>query len=261
MKIKLIILYFLTFIFASCKQSMDVELTIGDSELEKMMSNTSWRLIGNYNINGSSVSDRKNNHIGDILYFSDEIFGTFNGHTNTAAKALYVNDEKCAWWWAEDSKIYVTWARETAMLNGEYSMAFGTFPNLKEINSSEMILESSYDDGRSTRWVYSRVIGSGGTPPGGGSSSYEAPEVYYDDFTPGYTNMKVQFRIGNKNRTKVTSAKGHCGSKTASGNIGSAIITFNFSNLQRGTKYKVYCTVSGPGGNGTSDTVTLSTLD
>lgn len=100
--------------------------------------------------------------------------------------------------------------------------------------------------------------GNGGSS--GGGSTYKKPEIYYSDFTSYTTSLKVVFSIGNKNRTKVTSAKGYCGSKSVNGTIGSGTITFNFTGLSRGTKYKVYCTADGPGGSATSDAVTLSTL-
>lgn len=245
---------------------MDLELNLDmdrnqESELQMMLNNTSWKLEQHYVLEGNSRTDH-NRKIGSILYFSPEIFGSANGYTNTAANALLVDNIKCGYWWADKTKIYVQWARGTAMLNGEYSAVFGSFPNLKYINTSEMVLESYYDFNDSyERWVYSRITGGGGADTGGGSTSYEAPNVYYYDSTPGYTNMMVQFKIGNKERTKVTEAKGYCGSKTVSGNIGSSMITFNFSNLQRGTKYNIYCKVSGPGGTSTSDVVTLSTLN
>lgn len=104
---------------------------------------------------------------------------------------------------------------------------------------------------------------SGGTSGGGSSGSvkYEAPEIYYYDCTSGYTTLTVSFKIGNKDRTKVTSAKAYCGSSSTNCNTGSAIIYANFSGLKKGTKYKVYCVASGPGGSGISDVVTLPTLN
>lgn len=94
----------------------------------------------------------------------------------------------------------------------------------------------------------------------GGTTSYEAPEIYYSDFTAGTSSLSVTFIIGNKDRTKVTSAKGYYGSKTTTCNVGSAVIYANFSGLKKGTKYKVYCVATGPGGTGTSETVTVQTL-
>ena len=260
--IKSMLLFIISVFLASCEKNMDLDMDRNqESELQMMLNNTSWKLEQHYVLKGNSRTDH-NRKIGSILYFSPEIFGSANGYTNTASNALLVDNIKCGYWWADKTKIYVQWARGTAMLNGEYLAVFGPFPNLKYINTSEMVLESYFDFNDSyERWVYSRITGGGGADTGGGSTSYEAPNVYYYDSTPGYTNMKVQFKIGNKERTKVTEAKGYCGSKTVSGNIGSSIITFNFSNLQRGTKYNIYCKVSGPGGTSTSDVVTLSTLN
>ncbi len=138
-------------------------------------------------------------------------------------------------------------------MRGACSVMYGIGPYFKSISSTELIFQKDKQ-----KWVYSRVYNSSGN--GGSSSNYERPEVLYYDFTPGTTTLKVVFKISNKDRTKVTSAKGVCGSKSVNGSIGSALITFNFSGLSKGTKYKIYCTVAGPGGSYTSDTVVLSTL-
>lgn len=143
---------------------------------------------------------------------------------------------------------------------------------VKSMNASESKAKSNfcgrlYAQFDNTRYFFytfgvtpSGSSGSSTGNSGNSGSTYEKPEVYYSDFTAYTTSMKVVFTIGNKNKTKVTSAKGYCGSKSVNGTIGSGTITFNFTGLTRGTKYKVYCTATGPGGSTTSDTVTLGTL-
>lgn len=213
-----------------------------NSEIQELIAKCSYRKVKMDGTSGYKLTGPSGNSI--FLPFAGYIYG------NTE---LIMGEDNYGYYWSGEANTSNLFAKYLCLGdvklpsfgNVSYSISVRAVKIKKDSNSS------SDDDN----------TGGSGSGSGGGSSSYEAPEVYYDDFTPGYTNMKVQFRIGNKNRTKVTSAKGHCGSKTASGNIGSAIITFNFSNLSRGTRYKVYCTVSGPGGNGTSDTVTLSTLD
>lgn len=214
-----------------------------NSEIQELISKCTYKKVTLDGTSGYKLTGPSGNSI--FLPCAGYIYG------NTV---YIMGENSCGYYWSGEATpskmfakyLYIGNVKLPDYGNASYSVSVRAVKIKKDSgNSSE---DNDKDD-------------DSGSGSGGSSSSYEAPEVYYDDFTPGYTNMKVQFRIGNKNRTKVTSAKGHCGSKTASGNIGSAIITFNFSNLRRGTKYKVYCTVSGPGGNGTSDTVTLSTLN
>lgn len=264
MKLKVIIFCCICAIMSSCGKDLELENKVEidvNLSFESKIKDTSWKLTQRIYIDGDNVEYRNNaSGIGSIIYFSPEIFGTEHGFTITAANALYVDNIKSGYWWTEGSKIYVQWVTGSASLNGQYMVMFGPFPCLKSISDTEMVLEETYSTGSIERWIYTKADNTTSNP-GTGGSSYEAPDVYYYDSTPGYTTLKVQFKIANQGRTKVTSAKGYCGSKTANGNIGSSIITFNFTNLQRGTRYNVSCNVSGPGGSFTTETITLSTLD
>lgn len=264
MKLKFLFFCCICAIVSSCGKDLELENNVVidvNLSLESKIIGTSWKLTQNIYIDGDNVEYR--NHasgIGSIIYFSPDIFGTEHGFTITSANALYVDNIKSGYWWTDKSKIFVEWVTGSATLNGKYSSMFGLFPGLKSISDTEMVLEMKYDTGEIQRWIYTKVDNTTSNP-GTGGPSYEAPDVYYYDSTPGYTTLKVQFKIGNQGRTKINAAKGYCGSKTVNGNIGSSIITFNFTNLQRGTQYKVSCNISGPGGSCTTEAITLSTLD
>lgn len=217
------------------------------TELEKKLFDTSWELISS-TYNGKPRTD----NIGDVLTFSSASYGNYKGYDLSFWNTLYINGEKMGAWYGYGSKIQIEYTPWDAYARGGYWVMYGIGAYFKSLSSTNLVFEDN-----DSKWIYSRVNDNSGN---GGNSKYEKPEVYYYDFTPGTTTLKVVFEIGNKDRTKVTSAKGYCGSKSTDGSIGSKLITFNFTGLSRGTKYKIYCRVDGPGGSATSDTVILSTL-
>lgn len=105
--------------------------------------------------------------------------------------------------------------------------------------------------------------GSGGNS--GGSSSYEVPEIGFEDYTPSTTSMTVNFRIYNQDEAKVTSAKVYYGTSSpttaVTATVAGSMITAKLTGLKKGTYYKIKCTGTGKGGTGTSDTFSLSTLN
>ena len=252
------------FFFSLCSCSNDDGKgdgqTTADAVLEQKFLGTSWKFVKHIVVRNGQKIDYASEELNTIVTFSGEIYGSYNGATMTAANAIFLNGEKAGWWYVSDGNLRVQF-NLGAHENGRWSAALGFNnynENLIEHTSSSII----YSDERGYIWYYKACptpnLDNSGSTPG---TSYEKPDVYYYDCTPGYTTLKVQFKIGNKGKTNVTSAKGYCGGKTVSGNIGSSIITFNFTNLKKGTKYQVYCTATGKGGTGTSDKVTLTTLN
>lgn len=98
----------------------------------------------------------------------------------------------------------------------------------------------------------------------GGSSSYEKPDIGFDDFTAYQTKLKVVYKIYNKNEAKVTSAKVYYGTssnptKSVSASVSGALITANISGLKKGTTYYVKCVATGKGGTTTTGTTKVIT--
>lgn len=259
----LILITTFSFTFTSCGDDNDDDepdsatSKLDFYDIEKKLLNTSWKLTYRHNQNSNSKG------IGDILTFSSESYGNYRGvnYSNPSIFSIYINGEKMgAWCGSADNRLSITYAPWDASTMGGCSAIYGIGPYLKSITSTQLIFE---DDEYNQKWIYSSVANNGNNGGSGNSdnnSDLEKPDIYYSDFTPGTTTLKVVFKISNKDRTKVTSAKGYCGSKSVNGSIGSGTITFNFSGLSRGTKYTVYCTADSPGGSTTSDKVTLSTL-
>jgi len=112
----------------------------------------------------------------------------------------------------------------------------------------------------------SNQIGGGsssGSTGGGGSTSYEKPDIALEDFTTYPTKIKVNYRIYNQDKAKVTSAKVYYGtsspSKSISTTVAGTLITTYISGLKKGTTYYVKCIATGKGGSTTSETTRIIT--
>lgn len=105
---------------------------------------------------------------------------------------------------------------------------------------------------------------SGGGTGTGGSTSYEKPDIGFNDFTAYQTKLKVVYRIYNKDEAKVTSAKVYYGTsanptKSVSATVAGVLITANISGLKKGTTYYVKCVATGKGGTTTTETTKVIT--
>ena len=96
---------------------------------------------------------------------------------------------------------------------------------------------------------------SGGSS--GGSTSYEKPDVTFDDYFPNYTSMKVSYKVWNGSKAKLQSAKVYYGTSSnptmrANTTFTNSVIYGNLSGLKAGTTYYVKCVATGPGGTTTT---------
>ena len=104
----------------------------------------------------------------------------------------------------------------------------------------------------------------GDSAGGGGSTSYENPDIAFNDFTAYQTKLKVVYKIYNKDKAKVTSAKVYYGTssnptKSVSATVSGVLITANISGLKKGTTYYVKCVATGKGGTTTTGTTKVIT--
>lgn len=116
---------------------------------------------------------------------------------------------------------------------------------------------SNNDDGNSN----GGDTGGGST---GGSTSYEKPNIAFNDFTAYQTKLKIVYKIYNKDKAKVTSAKVYYGTssnptKSVSASVAGVLITANISGLKKGTTYYVKCVATGKGGTTTTGTTKVIT--
>ncbi len=113
-------------------------------------------------------------------------------------------------------------------------------------------------------YYYTSINTEGDSDSGNGSSSYEKPDIAFNDFTAYQTKLKVVYKIYNKDKAKVTSAKVYYGTsskptKSVSGSIAGALITANITGLKKGTTYYVKCVATGKGGTTTTETTKVIT--
>lgn len=106
--------------------------------------------------------------------------------------------------------------------------------------------------------------GSTGGSNTGGSTSYEKPDIAFNDFTAYQTKLKVVYKIYNSDKAKVTSAKVYYGTssnptKSVTATVAGVLITANIAGLQKGTTYYVKCVATGKGGTTTTGTTKLTT--
>lgn len=146
------------------------------------------------------------------------------------------------------------------MRSGELSMMFGGgYKTIQTINSQTLIYR--YED--SYRFSYKLASNSGTS--GGGSASYEKPEIGIVDWTCTKTSITAKYRIYNQDNAKVTSAKGYYGTSSASNSVSASVagslITFTITGLKSGTEYKIKCSATGVGGTTTSEETRLPTLN
>ena len=113
-------------------------------------------------------------------------------------------------------------------------------------------------------YYYTSINTEGDSDSGNGSSSYEKPDIAFNDFTAYQTKSKVVYKIYNKDKAKVTSAKVYYGTsskptRSVSGSIAGALITANITGLKKGTTYYVKCVATGKGGTTTTETTKVIT--
>lgn len=114
-------------------------------------------------------------------------------------------------------------------------------------------------------------VGSGKTSDGdnddgGSSSNYEKPNIAFDDYDAYTTSVKVQYRIYNKDKAKVSSAKIYYGTtsnptSSVNASVSGVLITARITGLKKGTTYYVKCKATGKGGTTTTSTSRVQTLN
>ena len=113
-------------------------------------------------------------------------------------------------------------------------------------------------------YYYTSINTGGDSDSGNGSTSYEKPDIAFNDFTAYQTKLKVVYKIYNKDKAKVTSAKVYYGTssnptKSVTATVAGVLITANISGLTKGTTYYVKCVATGKGGTTTTGTTKVIT--
>ena len=272
------------FIACSNEDNEDnVEQTEGHSKNEsKIISQlvgTSWMTYNTtfYDYNRKEVSTYDNTKYPDIITFTGKRANSYN-----TDMVLYVDYHK----YHPEYKGYTYvshWNISTNHLEG-YPGAGNAFGEILSISKNE--IKTKYTGNWEKEWyridTYISTTepthnikpddGNSGSSSGGntdndntgGSTSYEKPDIGFNDFTAYQTKLKVVYKIYNKDKAKVTSAKVYYGTssnptKSVSSTVSGVLITANISGLKKGTTYYVKCVATGKGGTTTTGTTKVIT--
>lgn len=202
------------------------------SELEEIVSKCSWKISTKNNIQVVTVTGPNGNSI-DLPYYS------------------YIQDEGLAgWYWSSTS---YSSSKAYCLYFAGSSVSYGTNNKYNGFLVRPVMTNANYNGSNGN------TGGSDNDNTGGGTTTYEKPDIGFYDFTATKTSLTVQYRIFNKEEAEVTSAKIYYGtssnpssSKTAT--VSGTLITANISGLKAGTTYYVKCKATGKGGTTTTTT-------
>lgn len=179
----------------------------------------------------------------------NSIFLPLAGYTY-GSSSLFFGEETYGYYWSSTGEPDKTFAQYLHLGNTKlptsYNVSYGI---------SVRGVKKHSDKGESNNENTEEETG-GNT---GSTATYEKPDIDFYDFTATKTSLKVQYKIYNKDKAKVTSAKIYYGtsskpssSKTAT--VSGVFITANISGLKAGTTYYIKCVATGKGGTTTTTT-------
>lgn len=276
----------ITPMFTSCSSDEEdnSEQTDGHSKNEsKIISQligTSWMTyrITFYDYNNKEVSTYDNTKYPDIITFTSKRANSYN-----TDMVLYVDYNKYHPY-NKDGYTYISSWNVFGNQLESYPGAGNAFGEILSISKSE--IRTKYIGNWEKEWYRIDTYipsqepthnfkpddgGTGGSSGGntgggntGGSTSYEKPDIGFSDFTAYQTKLKVVYKIYNKDKAKVTSAKVYYGTssnptKSVSATVAGVLVTANISGLKKGTTYYVKCVATGKGGTTTTGTTKVIT--
>lgn len=170
------------------------------------------------------------------------------------------------WCVLEDGSLWITSYKSDydAKGKGENAAGYGADKLQMLKNSTNELVYCMKLASEDTYYYYTSINTEGDSDPDNGSTSYEKPDIAFNDFTAYQTKLKVVYKIYNKDKAKVTSAKVYYGTssnptKSVSATVSGVLITANISGLKKGTTYYVKCVATGKGGTTTTGTTKVIT--
>lgn len=253
------------FALSSCTNSSSDEDTQEETmcqhniSIENQLKNTCWKQYKRITGDGRTLTNMQR-----ILSFTPTPvdFGTYGTCYRTKS-----GDKYCGIWFVQEDGtlcMYTFYSDFDAFGNGENSMGYGVGKlQILKRTTNELVYRMGENDEANYYYYTSTNIG-GDNGTGGGSTSYEKPDIGFNDFTAYQTKLKVVYKIYNKDEAKVTSAKVYYGTstnptKSVSASVAGVLITANISGLKKGTTYYVKCVATGKGGTATTETTKLIT--
>lgn len=188
------------------------------------------------------------------------------GNYGTCYRLKSGNKYSGIWCVLEDGSLWINSYKSDydAKGKGENAAGYGTGKLQMLKNSTNELVYCMKLDSEDTYYYYTSINTGGDSDSGNGSTSYEKPDIAFNDFTAYQTKLKVVYKIYNKDKAKVTSAKVYYGTssnptKSVTATVAGVLITANISGLTKGTTYYVKCVATGKGGTTTTGTTKVIT--
>lgn len=188
------------------------------------------------------------------------------GNYGTCYRLKSGNKYSGIWCVLEDGSLWINSYKSDydAKGKGENAAGYGTGKLQMLKNSTNELVYCMKLDSEDTYYYYTSINTDGDSDPDNGSTSYEKPDIAFNDFTAYQTKLKVVYKIYNKDKAKVTSAKVYYGTssnptKSVTATVAGVLITANISGLTKGTTYYVKCVATGKGGTTTTGTTKVIT--
>lgn len=188
------------------------------------------------------------------------------GNYRTCYRLKSGNKYSGIWCVLEDGSLWITsfYSDYDAKGKGENASGYGSGKLQMLKNTTNELVYCMKLSSEDTYYYYTSINTEGDSDPDNGSSSYEKPDIAFNDFTAYQTKLKVVYKIYNKDKAKVTSAKIYYGTssnptKSISATVSGVLITANISGLKKGTTYYVKCVATGKGGTTTTGTTKVVT--
>ena len=251
--------------FSCCSSSSNDEETLEKTKfqhnvsVENQLKNTCWKQYKHVTGDGRTLTSMQRT----LSFTSAPIdFGTYGTCFRTKS-----GDKYCGVWFVQEDGIlymYTQYSDFDAFGNGENSSGYGVGKlDIQKMTANELVyrMELSTEE---HYYYYTSTNTGGGNDSGEGSTSYEKPDIGFNDVTAYQTQLKVVYKIYNKDKANVTSAKVYYGTssnptKSVSATVAGVLITANISGLNKGTTYYVKCVATGKGGTTTTGTTKVIT--
>ena len=188
------------------------------------------------------------------------------GNYGTCYRLKSGNKYSGIWYVLEDGSLWINSYKSDydAKEKGENASGYGVGKLQMLKNTTNELIYCMKLSSEDNYYYYTSINTGGDSDSGNGSSSYEKPDIAFDDFTAYQTKLKVVYKIYNKDKANVTSAKVYYGTssnptKSVSATVAGVLITANISGLNKGTTYYVKCVATGKGGTTTTETTKVIT--
>lgn len=257
-------------IFTSCSSGDDSDVENKDSSnqdkteihhnvsIENQLKNTSWKQYKRIS-GGRTLTNMERS----LSFTSTPVE---YGNYGTCYRLKSGNKYSGIWYVLEDGSLWINSYKSDydAKGKGGKRIRIWCWQNANAKNTTNELVYCMKLSSEDNYYYYTSINTEGDNDSDNGSTSYEKPDIAFNDFTAYQTKLKVVYKIYNKDKAKVTSAKVYYGTSSnptmsVSATVSGVLITANISGLKKGTTYYVKCVATGKGGTTTTGTTKVIT--